>query len=52
MTIDGVRRICRSFPGVTEDLKWGADLAFCTGGKMFCVDDNGVGTRNVVYQDL
>ena len=37
MTIDGVRRICRSFPGVTEDLKWGADLAFCTGGKMFCV---------------
>lgn len=37
MTIDAVRNICRALPGVTEDLKWGADLAFCVGGKMFCV---------------
>ncbi|MGH9142274.1 MAG: MmcQ/YjbR family DNA-binding protein [Vicinamibacterales bacterium] len=37
MTIDRLRQICRAFPGVTEDLKWGADLAFCAGGKMFCV---------------
>ena len=37
MTIDIVRTICRAMPGATEDLKWGADLAFSVGGKMFCV---------------
>nr|WP_221626998.1 MmcQ/YjbR family DNA-binding protein [Pontibacter sp. Tf4] len=24
-------------PGVTEDIKWGADLCFLVGAKMFCV---------------
>ena len=37
MTIDGLRRICMSLPGATEDIKWGADLAFSVGRKMFCV---------------
>jgi hypothetical protein len=37
MTIDGLRRICMSLPAATEDIKWGADLAFSVGGKMFCV---------------
>ena len=37
MTVDTVRTICRAMPGATEDLKWGADLAFSVGGKMFCV---------------
>src|SRR2546425_12889425 len=37
MTLDVVRQICRALPGVTEDIKWGADLAFSVGGKMFCV---------------
>ena len=37
MTLDAVRQICRALPGVTEDIKWGADLAFSVGGKMFCV---------------
>ena len=37
MTIETVRQICRAFPGVTEDIKWGAALAFSVGGKMFCV---------------
>lgn len=35
--IDKLRSICSRFPGVTEDIKWGADLCFCVGGKMFCV---------------
>lgn len=26
---------CRSLPGVTEDVKWGHDLIFSVGGKMF-----------------
>jgi predicted DNA-binding protein (MmcQ/YjbR family) len=37
MTIETVRRICRGLPGVTEDIKWGADLCFCVSGKMFVV---------------
>ena len=37
MTLDSVRQICRALPGVTEDIKWGADLAFSVAGKMFCV---------------
>jgi predicted DNA-binding protein (MmcQ/YjbR family) len=35
MTLDGLRKICRGLPGVTEDVKWGQDLCFCVGGKMF-----------------
>ena len=37
MTIDAVRTICRAFPGVTEDIKWGSDLVFSVGGKMYTV---------------
>src|SRR5438874_1791866 len=37
MTLDTLRQICRALPGVTEDIKWGADLAFSVGGRMFCV---------------
>ena len=37
MDIEILRSICTKFPGVTEDVKWGNDLCFCIGGKMFCV---------------
>ena len=37
MSLDGVRSLCRSLPGVTEDVKWGNDLVFSVGGKMFTV---------------
>ena len=29
--------MCRALPGSTEDVKWGADLVFSVGGKMFTV---------------
>jgi predicted DNA-binding protein (MmcQ/YjbR family) len=29
--------LCRKLPGVTEDVKWGHDLVFSVGGKMFAV---------------
>ncbi len=35
MTLDGLREICKALPGATEDVKWGQDLCFCVGGKMF-----------------
>lgn len=37
MNLETLQSICRSLPGVTEDVKWGHDLAFSIGGKMFCV---------------
>jgi predicted DNA-binding protein (MmcQ/YjbR family) len=37
MNIEDVREICLSLPHVTEDIKWGHDLVFSIGGKMFCV---------------
>jgi len=37
MTIETVRSICRALPKVTEDIKWGSDLCFSVGGKMFAV---------------
>ena len=37
MDIDNLRLICLKLPAVTEDIKWGNDLVFSVGGKMFCV---------------
>ncbi len=37
MNIEEIREYCLSFPHATEDLKWGNDLAFCIGEKMFAV---------------
>lgn len=36
MNIEELRELCLSFPHVTEDVKWGKDLCFSVGGKMFC----------------
>jgi predicted DNA-binding protein (MmcQ/YjbR family) len=37
MNIEQIRTFCLSLPSVTEDVKWGNDLCFCIGAKMFCV---------------
>jgi predicted DNA-binding protein (MmcQ/YjbR family) len=37
VTLETLRRICKSLPGVTEDVKWGNDLCFCVQKKMFVV---------------
>jgi predicted DNA-binding protein (MmcQ/YjbR family) len=37
MTIDDLRTMCRALPSVTEDVKWGHDLCFLIGGRMFTV---------------
>ena len=31
------RALAASLPGATEDIKWGADLVYSVGGRMFCV---------------
>ncbi|MDF2430537.1 MAG: hypothetical protein JWP44_168 [Mucilaginibacter sp.] len=37
MNIDIIRDICKNLPFVEEDIKWGDDLCFTIGEKMFCV---------------
>jgi predicted DNA-binding protein (MmcQ/YjbR family) len=37
MDNETVRSYCLSFPHVTEEVLWGADLVFKIGGKMFTV---------------
>lgn len=40
MDFEAAKTLCRSFPGVTEDIKWGDDLVFSVGEKMFAVTSN------------
>ena len=40
MDFEAAKALCRSFPGVTEDIKWGEDLVFSVGEKMFAVTGN------------
>ena len=37
MNVEDIQTLCRKLPAVTEDIKWGQDLVFSVGGKMFCV---------------
>lgn len=37
MSLQHVREFCRSLPDVAEDVKWGNDLVFTIGDRMFCV---------------
>ncbi len=37
MNIEQIQKFCLSLPFATEDVKWGNDLCFCVGGKMFAV---------------
>jgi predicted DNA-binding protein (MmcQ/YjbR family) len=37
MDIEALQKICLSLPAATEDIKWGNDLVFSVGGRMFCV---------------
>lgn len=32
-----LQTLCAGWPGVTQDIKWGIDLVFSVGGKMFAV---------------
>lgn len=37
MDIETLQKFCLKLPAVVEDVKWGNDLVFSVGGKMFCV---------------
>jgi predicted DNA-binding protein (MmcQ/YjbR family) len=37
MNIESLRTVCLSLPGTSEDVKWGSDLCFLVGGKIFAI---------------
>lgn len=37
MNFDPQRQVAARLPGATEDVKWGADLVYSVGAKMFCI---------------
>lgn len=37
MDFEKAKDLCRGFPGATPDIKWGADVVFSVGEKMFMV---------------
>jgi predicted DNA-binding protein (MmcQ/YjbR family) len=37
MDVETLRNFCNALPAVREDIKWGNDLCFTIGKKMFCV---------------
>lgn len=48
MTFDEICEVCRGLPAATEDVKWGEDLVFSVGGKMFAalgMNSGGVGFK-------
>ena len=39
MDFEAAKALCRTFPGCTEDTKWGNDTVFSVGTKMFAVTE-------------
>jgi predicted DNA-binding protein (MmcQ/YjbR family) len=37
MDFERARRFCASLPATAQDVKWGSDLCFSVGGRMFAV---------------
>lgn len=42
-TVASLKDFCRSLPGTTEDIKWGDNLIFSVGGKMYAGFDEDEG---------
>ncbi|TDI78978.1 MAG: hypothetical protein E2O79_11025 [Caldithrix sp.] len=45
MNAEPLISFCRNLPKATEDIKWGKDLVFSVGNKMFAVFDQGDNTK-------
>jgi predicted DNA-binding protein (MmcQ/YjbR family) len=50
MNIEQLRKFCLSLPFATEDVKWGSDLCFCVGKKMFAVTNADSGDGRVSFK--
>lgn len=37
MNVEAAKQVCRSLPGCAEDIKWGNNLVFTVGARMFAI---------------
>ena len=50
MNLAKAMRLCRAFPGATEEIKWGDVLVYCVGGRMFAATDNTDAPRRISFK--
>jgi predicted DNA-binding protein (MmcQ/YjbR family) len=50
MNIEELRKFCLSMPHATEDVKWGNDLTFLVGKKMFAVTGLESGEQGISFK--
>lgn len=50
MNFDIARALCRTFPGCTEDVKWGHVRVFSVGTKMFAVCPDEPDARQISFK--
>jgi len=50
MDFEAAKVLCRTFAGCTEDVKWGADLVFSVGDKMFAVTGNTAPAEGISFK--
>lgn len=50
MDIEAAKALCRSFPGATEETKWGEDLVFSVGARMFAVTGKAVPAQAMSFK--
>lgn len=50
MDFEAAKVLCRSFAGCTEDIKWGADIVFSVGEKMFAVTDSAMPAKGMSFK--
>lgn len=53
MTLDELRKLCMSFPGATEGIKWEDHICFMVAEKMFCItSEQGGASIKVTPEDF
>jgi predicted DNA-binding protein (MmcQ/YjbR family) len=50
LDFEKAKALCRTFPGCTEDIKWGADAVFSVGGKMFAATASEVPSKGISFK--
>ena len=50
MDFEAAKALCRTFPGSTEDIKWGADTVFSVGLKMFACTGSAVPAEGISFK--
>ena len=50
MDFERAKALCRTFPGATQDLKWGEVTVFSVGGKMFACSNADLPARRISFK--